>query len=203
MPSFHLLYKHLSNYTHPRMDVFIQMLKYLTWQVCKYLWAAKHQSMLALCRTSWQGLLVWVKLLANAGRLLHPKWHDCRVLLWNTQIHLLGSAQAAWAWALSLHSFLWNTAIFTSFTFTNSIVKKTQIRLKEMFHIRQKPSNTHAGIGMFHFRYTEIGQTGPKKAGKMQAYPHLHSTDHRKKLLLFSLLCFSPAFLCLFAISLA
>lgn len=100
MPSFHLLYKHLSNYTHLRMDVFIQMLKYLTWQVCKYLWAAKHQSMLALCCTPWQGLLVWVKLLANAGRLLHPKWQDCRVLLWNTQIHQSGSAQAAVPWKM-------------------------------------------------------------------------------------------------------
>lgn len=97
MPFFPLLYKHLSNYTHPRMDVFIQMLKYLTWQVCKYLWAAKHQRMLALCCTSWQALLVWVKLLANAGRLLHPKWQGCRVLLWNTQIHQRGSAQAACA----------------------------------------------------------------------------------------------------------
>lgn len=96
MPSFHLLYKHLSNYTHLRMDVFIQMLKYLTWQVCKYLWAAKHQSMLALRCTSWQGLLVWVKLLANASRLLHPKWHSCRVTVEHTDPSE-GSAHTAWA----------------------------------------------------------------------------------------------------------
>lgn len=138
MPSFHLLHKHLSNSAHLRMDVFIQMLKYLTWQVCKYLWAAKHQSMLALCHTSWQGLLVWVKLLANAGRLLHPKWHNCRVLLWNRQIHQPGPAQAAEPWK-TCFVFAWlslKRCYLYFVMFTNRIVKKTQIRLKEMFHFR-------------------------------------------------------------------
>lgn len=174
MPSFHLLYKHLSNCAHLRMGVFIQMLKYLTWQVCKYLWAAKHQSMLALCCTSWQGLLVWVKLLANAGRLLHPKWHDCSVTVEHTDpsARLYTSCLCLVKHALSLHGFLWNIA---TFTFTNNIVKNTKIRLREIFNLRWKARKIiHDGIGMLQTCWNRANWTkkGRERAGLSS--PALH-----------------------------
>lgn len=166
LPSIY--YKTIFQITHLRMDAYIRMLKHLTWQVCKYLGAAKHPSVLALCCTSWQGLLVWVQLwlmqtdsCTRSGETVQCCFLTRRSLSWGQ--YKLGR------FCFSLLS-VNKPRCFTGYSeillpsldlpITNILVTKTQIGLKELFDLRQTPHKiTHAGIGMLRVCWNKANWT--------------------------------------------